>query len=354
MSNTHYLPSKILAHLKRLELEYNRTGDGTRCDVVRQARVAVDEGAEYDNWNGGTYGHAVLLFLPEEVFGRIGLREQADVGRSICEDLNACERVDNEFYSEVRLSLNDETDPNFLRSVPYSQRPQVNPDTLPFWKPGNIRLFISHRDNHKRKAFELAEALDHYGVSSFVAHDTIQPTKEWRREIMSGLETMEIMLIFLTDNFHESPWTNQEVGFALGKGIPIISVKLEGRDPPGFISHEQALRGTLEDPGVSARDIHRLLVDKLGRWERVKASLIASFVSSPSWVDARDRFDILKETVTTLTDEDVETIAEGYAGNDQLYTSIYLNNSAARLKRYLESATKKRFSVESKKIVELD
>ena len=35
-----------------------------------------------------------------------------------------------------------------------------------------------------------------------VAHDTIAPMTEWRLEIMRGLETMEVMLVFLTDDFH--------------------------------------------------------------------------------------------------------------------------------------------------------
>jgi TIR domain len=137
----------------------------------------------------------------------------------------------------------------------------VDPDNLSIWRPGLVRLFISHRDSHKRQATSLADALEPLGISSFVAHETIEPTKEWRREIMNGLETMEIMLVFLTDDFQESPWTNQEVGFALGRGIPIVSLKMAIRDPPGFISHEQALRGHIDNPADSAVRLQKLLVE---------------------------------------------------------------------------------------------
>lgn len=37
-----------------------------------------------------------------------------------------------------------------------------------------------------------------------VAHETIPANEEWRKVIVSGLETMEIMVLFLTDDFPES------------------------------------------------------------------------------------------------------------------------------------------------------
>ena len=69
-------------------------------------------------------------------------------------------------------------------------------------------------------ARRLGDALCAYGISPFVAHDTIVPMKTWQLEIEKGLETMEVMLAFLTDDFHQSTWTNQEIGYALGKSVP--------------------------------------------------------------------------------------------------------------------------------------
>jgi TIR domain len=104
--------------------------------------------------------------------------------------------------------------------------------------------------------------LETYGVSAFVAHDTIEPMSTWQREIEKGLETMEIMLAFITDDFHESSWTNQEIGYALGKDIPVIPVKLEGRDPDGFIGATQAVKGRLEQPSACVKKIYEILCDK--------------------------------------------------------------------------------------------
>ena len=88
--------------------------------------------------------------------------------------------------------------------------------------------------------------------------------KTWQLEIEKGLETMEVMLAFVTDDFHNSTWTNQEIGYALGKSVPIISVKLETKSPQGFIGSKQALRGHLDRPEELASAIFQVLVEEVG------------------------------------------------------------------------------------------
>src|SRR5260370_19981918 len=51
---------------------------------------------------------------------------------------------------------------------------------------------------------------------------------------------MDAFVALLTDNFHDSDWTDQEVVYALGRSVPLIAVKL-GRDPYGFMAKFQAL-----------------------------------------------------------------------------------------------------------------
>ena len=50
----------------------------------------------------------------------------------------------------------------------------------PFWRKGMLRLFISHLAAHREFAKQLQEALLDYGISAFVAHSDIEPTKEWQ------------------------------------------------------------------------------------------------------------------------------------------------------------------------------
>src|ERR1700752_1963309 len=243
MSSKHYLPSKVPAYLRRLKLEYERTDSTRLLELITSARVKVIEETSYDNWDGGTYGHDVILFVPDEVLGDIGFESAKQLAETICNDLNKCAgSVNNESIRLVHLELTDQSDADFQSAVSFAQQQQTNPDSIRFWKPGHLRMFVSHRDTHKSSARDLADALDAYGISTFVAHDTIEPMATWQREIEKALETMEVMLAFVTDDFHDSVWTNQEVGYALGKGVPIIPIKFEHKDPVGFIGPKQALK----------------------------------------------------------------------------------------------------------------
>ncbi|MYJ94339.1 MAG: TIR domain-containing protein, partial [Proteobacteria bacterium] len=62
-----------------------------------------------------------------------------------------------------------------------------------FWTPGYFRLFISHTSSHKDRASMLQNVLRSYGITGFVAHEDIEPTKEWQEEIEKGLFSMDAL-----------------------------------------------------------------------------------------------------------------------------------------------------------------
>lgn len=352
---TNVLPIKLPQYLVRLHMTYDKRGKKDLRDVIAASRYYVREDAAYDNWNGGMSGHDVVFFLPLHELAKIDVEQQSEIASGVKDLLQKMgEAIEDEFFNNVSFELIDENDAESQKAVPFSQTPSVNPDALSFWKSGLARVFISHRDAHKAEARELSEALEDYGMSCFVAHDTIQPMSEWRAEIMKGLQTMEVMLIFLTDDFAESMWCHQEVGFALGKGVPIISLKLGHVDPPGFISHVQAQRGRIENPCKAAADLFPLIGKVLSQQERLQDVLIATFVASPSWTDARDRFDRMAKQVTKLTGTQVDTIIAAFKANNQLHGSIYLNNKNCRLLKFLERTTERQFKIDGKVIRELN
>jgi hypothetical protein len=209
LQSKYYLPPKVGSYLRRLELDYELAGEHKRLEIIRAARASVIEAVIIDNWNGGTFEHDLRLYLPEDVLRKIRISEQRQIASAICSDLNNCaDEIESESFRAVYLTLNDEADAEYQRAFQVAQRAQIKLEALNVWKPGLIRLFVSHRDGYKAQATSLANALETYGVSCFVAHDQIAATKEWRREILNGLETMEVMLVFLTDDFGESTWTN--------------------------------------------------------------------------------------------------------------------------------------------------
>jgi len=253
-------------------------------------------------------------------------------------------------FQAVRIEMNDENDENSRQAKLFSTKPVYDPDSLSIWKPGMIRLFISHADKYKDQANELATALERYGISSFIGHDTIQPLTTWQEEIIKGLKTMEIMLAFITDDFHESIWTNQEVGFALGRNIPVLSMKLQGADPHGFIGSYKVLTGCLDHPEKPGPEVYKLLAEKLGQEDRLQTALIAAFLFSRSFPDTMSRFNCMNKTVDRLSDDQVKQIIRRFTENDQLYKSTYLISKHKRLQKFLRRTTGKSYVVEKGKI----
>jgi TIR domain len=102
------------------------------------------------------------------------------------------------------------------------------------------RCFISHLSKDKIKATRLRDSFTAHGINAFVAHEDIHPTAEWAVEIIRALRCMDFFVSVHTKGFSQSVWCQQEVGFALARGIPMISLRM-GEDPVGFQSAQQAL-----------------------------------------------------------------------------------------------------------------
>jgi len=347
---TYLLPAKTPNFLRRLLLHYEMLGAQDIIAIIKHCRISVREETNW-SYDGQQAGCEVVLFLPATEIAKLTLSRQSKLASQIRDDLaKAAEGITNEFFDTVRIELEDEADPAYQAAHPLSGRPPINPDALAFWKPGQIRLFISHRDNYKGQAQRLAVALEKFGISCFVAHDTIEPMEVWQHEIEKGLQTMDVMLALITEDFHGSVWTNQEVGYAKGNNIPVISLKLGGKDPEGFIADKQALKGDVENPQTSASDIYRLLSEKLGKKERLQTALIEAFLATPDWGEATIRFKLLDSLVRGLSEEEFDRIKVGYEANDQLYNAAYLSYSS-RFEKFLIRTTGKKLKIVRAKIL---
>jgi hypothetical protein len=322
------LTSKLYGYLRRLLLNYEHSGPKDLASILRNGRVAVSPDTDrYYDFGKEQFGHSVVIFLSPQHIAPLTMKKQEDVCERLLGDLRACAKgYDDEYVHAVRIELEDDSDFLFDISSSLSGPAPTNPDNLSFWRPGHIRLFISHRDTYRREASALASALEGFGISCFVAHDHIEPMESWQHQIEAGLETMEIFLALVTSDFHDSVWTNQEVGFAKSRGVPVVCLKV-GADPKGFIADKQALAGDIRHPETSAHDIYRLISEKLGLRERLQPALITAFCESPSFIDTRDRFDRLKSLVTKLSKDEAERIKKAYETNDQLYNCAYLHYS---------------------------
>jgi len=166
-----------------------------------------------------------------------------------------------------------------------------------FWDDGMFRLFISHLAIYKKTAANIQAALQEYGISSFVAHNDIMPTTEWEDQIELALSTCDALIALLHDKFHESNWTDQEIGFAMGRGVSVCSVHL-GQTPYGFIGRFQAFNGTGKTVAELAREIFDAFRKNKQTKSRMSSILVTQFERSNTFAQAKERVGYLEELET--------------------------------------------------------
>ena len=205
---------------------------------------------------------------------------------------------------------------------------QIDLDDL--WGSGAIRAFLSHKAEYKVQATGIKEHLTTSGIACFVAHEDIEPMKEWESEIERALFSMDVLVALLTEGFHESDWTDQEVGVAVGRQIPVVPVRL-GRDPYGFIGKYQAISGRTDLPAETAEKIVQTIFGNGSinsrKIELARASLVdnyigkvaesGSFARSKSLARELSRFDRLspnqeRALVSAFNENDQVKFAWGF------------------------------------------
>jgi len=169
--------------------------------------------------------------------------------------------------------------------------PRVEP---PFWRQGMLKLFITHLAAHRKFVAELQEALWDYGISGFVAHSDIEPTQEWQTEIETALATCDALVAFLHPDFHLSIWTDQEIGFAMGRGVPVFSVRF-GQDPYGFIGRFQAFDGKGKSAGALARELFEAYRKNKQTQALMAGALVRLLEESNNFASTKERVGYLEE-----------------------------------------------------------
>lgn len=163
-----------------------------------------------------------------------------------------------------------------------------------FWRKGMFRLFISHLAVHRKWAGEFQTALLPYGISGFVAHNDIEPTTEWQNQIETALSTCDALVALLHEKFHESKWTDQEVGFAMGRGVPVYSVHF-GEAPYGFIGRFQAFNGNKVSPTELAHQVFKAYYKNKQTKKAMGEVLVRLFEQSGSFLEAKARIAYLED-----------------------------------------------------------
>ena len=213
-------------------------GARQEAEVLAQASASLIE-TGYDNWNNGVTYYTLTLEVPIKLYAQLDDQRDA-LEKSIQKRMSELTRA------ESAASITDVViSPTLAREAIDNSSSETEPYEPPpaFWAAGHFRLFVSHVGHigdARKMAHALKGALSSYHIAAFVAHDDIEPTKEWQAEIESALRTMDALTALVTPEFLSSRWCDQEVGIAIGRGKLVIPLRA-GADPHGFLGKYQAL-----------------------------------------------------------------------------------------------------------------
>jgi hypothetical protein len=201
----------------------------------------------------------------------------------------------------------------------YTVTPAKQVTESSFWEPNHFRLFLSHLSSFKNQIGRLQSALHKYGISAFVAHVDIEPTKEWQDEIEAGLYSMDALAAVLMQGFKESNWTDQEVGIAIGRGVFVIPI-IHGLTPYGFIGKFQGLQAAGKTVSQVARELFNILVAAPPTHSRMLTCLVNTTLQMPNEGALLKRLDVIA-TIQPAPVAHLEQLREGAAQSAQFVNS---------------------------------
>jgi hypothetical protein len=185
-----------------------------------------------------------------------------------------------------------------------------------FWEPFHFKLFISHLSSFKTTTGQLQAALRKFGISAFVAHVDIEPTREWLDEIEAGLYSMDALAAILMPGFKESNWTDQEVGVAVGRGVLVLPI-MRGLEPYGFISKYQGLNANGKTVATVAEEIFRILTSSPKTRAKMLSCLTETTLQAKSEAEVLEKLEFLA-SVKALPKGHIQRLQEAAANSAAL------------------------------------
>ncbi|MDD6210791.1 MAG: toll/interleukin-1 receptor domain-containing protein [Bacteroidales bacterium] len=250
----------------------------------------------HDNWNGGIDYYTIEIGVSPIVYSELKKNNQIELlEECIASAYNDVTKGDKSVIIDNILIVPkiDIEDEEIIEEG----------EDVTFWNFGYYRMFISHLTADKTSAANLKTALSVYGISCFVAHEDIEPTKEWANEIEKALLTMNCLCAIITPKFNGSLWCDQEVGFALGHKVLVIPIR-KGTDPYGLMGKYQGIQSKNKTANQLAKEIFEILCKNSHSKKTYTKILGNLFLNSKSsseankWIDVINSIDIIDKDVT--------------------------------------------------------
>lgn len=242
-------------------------------------------------------------------------------------DVNRWEYDGDNEYVFARLRSADDDVIVELKSYFDGQGASVAvPESSGPWRDDHVRLFLTHTHPNKVLAKEVRDRLLLYGIDTFVAHEMIEVSKEWQEEIELALATCDALAALVTKDLINSPYCDQEIGFAMGRRIVVIPVRQEA-DPHGFFAKYHGAPGGqgLYADWTIANGIFDALVNNSKTKEKMGPAIAHRYCTSRSFDRARENTQLLIDMPREMwTDQMVEEVEAAGPENSQLDQGVWI------------------------------
>lgn len=176
--------------------------------------------------------------------------------------------------------------------------------------------FLSYQTDDKATAGQVKALLSKIGVESFLAHEDITVSEEWRLKILEEIGKTDIFICLLSESYLQSAWCVQESGIAaFRKDMTTIPLSLDGTVPQGFIGIVQSAK--VDPSGIMLSDlIPGFLKHDLAWGIEIAIDLVRR---SSSYRGAETNFQLILPHIANMTDGQIKHLLEVASDNNQVY-----------------------------------
>ena len=185
-------------------------------------------------------------------------------------------------------------------------------------KGQRIKTFLSYHTEDKEKAKTVKTELEKAGIGCFLAPYDIPAGTKFREVLFKEIKSCNAFIPLISENYHTSGYSDQELGIALGIGKPVIPLCIDSTSPYGFIEGYQCVCSNDGDIASAipklAKSISEFTPSSIEKYAdlRIKnLSEASSFASAAYW--ARQL-----ENVSEFTNEQLQKITDVLHTNDQV------------------------------------
>ncbi|MXV63146.1 TIR domain-containing protein [Natronorubrum sp. JWXQ-INN-674] len=135
------------------------------------------------------------------------------------------------------------------------------------------QLYVSHAPADLELVQELFSTVKNFPFGVHIAHEEVESGRS-RKRLEGRLSNSDVVVAVLTDASADSQWINQEIGYTLAKGIPVVPLYDDEDHRGGFIDDAEGVR-------INRQDLTKTIFDLLSRLRSELAPLGA--LSVPNW-----------------------------------------------------------------------